>query len=72
MLVLSRKSGERVYVGNDITLVVVEVTGNRVRLGIDAPGNVKIVREELCDPLAVPPVWAERNRTEIKHVAGNP
>jgi carbon storage regulator len=48
MLVLTRKPGEKVVLGNGITLTVVEVRGNRVRLGIDAPAQVRILRAELA------------------------
>lgn len=48
MLVLSRKLGEKVVIGNDITLTVVEVNGNRVRLAFDAPDDVRILRAELA------------------------
>ncbi len=48
LLVLSRKPGEKVVIGNSITLTVVEVTGNRVRVGIDAPDQVRILRAELA------------------------
>ena len=48
MLVLSRKPGEQVVIGNDITITVVEVQGNRVRVGIDAPEQVRILRGELA------------------------
>ena len=55
MLALSRKPGEKVVIGNGITLTVVEVEGNRVRLGFDAPDQVRILRAELAcwqeDPL---------------------
>jgi carbon storage regulator CsrA len=55
MLVLSRKPGEKVVIGNGITLTVVEVKGNRVRLAFDAPDQVRILRAELAcwqdDPL---------------------
>lgn len=48
MLVLSRKIGERIMLPEqNITLVVVDVHGNRVRLGIEAPPDVTILREEL-------------------------
>jgi carbon storage regulator len=47
MLVLSRKLGEKIVIGQDIVLTVIEVTGNRVRLGITAPDDVPIFREEL-------------------------
>jgi len=49
MLVLSRKPGERILVGNDVVITVVRVGPNSVRLGIDAPGHMNIVREELVD-----------------------
>jgi len=48
MLVLSRKLGEKVVIGNGITVTVVEVKGNRVRLAFDAPDDVRILRGELA------------------------
>jgi carbon storage regulator len=47
MLVLSRKVGERIQLGNQITVTVVKIQGNTVRLGIEAPPNMTVVREEL-------------------------
>jgi carbon storage regulator len=47
MLVLTRKCGEKVNIGGDITITVVETRGNRVRLGIDAPEWVLVLRGEL-------------------------
>lgn len=47
MLVLSRKVGEVIRIGDDITLTIVKVTPGRVKLGIEAPPEVNIVREEL-------------------------
>jgi carbon storage regulator len=47
MLVLSRKRGEKVIIGGDITLTVVEVKGNRVRLAVEAPDQIRILRAEL-------------------------
>lgn len=49
MLVLSRKPGEKVIIGDDIVLTVVSVIGNRVRLGITAPEDVCILRAELAE-----------------------
>ena len=48
MLVLSRKPGEQVVLGDGITLTVVEVRGDRVRLAFDAPDQVRILRGELA------------------------
>ena len=39
MLVLTRKAGEQIRIGNDIVVTVLEVLGNKVRVGIDAPDN---------------------------------
>ncbi len=47
MLVLSRKAGERIVIGDNISIVVNRVSGNRVSIGVQAPGDVKIVRGEL-------------------------
>ena len=47
MLVLSRKIGEKLVIGDNITVVVSKIAGNRVTLGIEAPGDVRIVRGEL-------------------------
>ena len=49
MLVLSRKPGEKLRIGPDITLTLIEVKGNRVRIGIEAPDQVTVVRGELED-----------------------
>ena len=47
MLVLSRKIGEQIVIGRGVTVVVLEVNGQRVRLGIVAPDEVPIHREEV-------------------------
>ena len=49
MLVLTRKIGEGIIIGDDITLKIVEIKGGTVRLGIDAPRNKKIHRQEVYD-----------------------
>lgn len=50
MLVLSRKINERIKIGNDITIMVVELLPDRVRLGIEAPATTKVLRGELAEP----------------------
>lgn len=47
MLVLSRKLGEKIYIGPNVVVTVVDIDRSRIRLGIDAPTDVKIYREEL-------------------------
>lgn len=49
MLVLARKVDERIFIGDDITITVVELRDNDVKLGIDAPKDTLILREELAD-----------------------
>ncbi len=49
MLVLTRKSDESINLGDDITITIVEIKGNSVRLGITAPESIKIYRKELYD-----------------------
>jgi carbon storage regulator len=51
MLVLTRKSGEAINVGDDITVTVLEVRGNQVRLGIQAPSCIIIQRKELYEKI---------------------
>ena len=48
MLVLSRKRGETVHIGRDITVTFLEIRGRAIRIGIDAPSSVCILRGELC------------------------
>jgi carbon storage regulator len=52
MLVLSRRVGESVVIGEDVTITVLEVRGDVVRVGIDAPRSVKVHRAELLAELA--------------------
>ena len=47
MLVLTRKAGERIVIDNNIVVEVLEVQGNRVRIGIQAPPGITILRQEL-------------------------
>lgn len=55
MLVLSRKEGEKLVIGDNIVLVVSKICGNRITLGIEAPADVKILRGELRDQCNKPP-----------------
>lgn len=47
MLVLSRKIGERILIGDDVTVTIVRVSQGTVRIGVEAPKGVPIVREEI-------------------------
>lgn len=47
MLVLTRKQNEGILIGSDILVTVISIDGDKIRLGIDAPKNVRVIREEL-------------------------
>jgi carbon storage regulator len=47
MLVLTRKAGEKIVIGDDIVVTILDVRGDGIRIGIDAPRGVKIQREEV-------------------------
>jgi carbon storage regulator len=47
MLVLTRKVGEEIFIGDRICIKVMEISGTKVRLGIDAPADLRIYREEV-------------------------
>lgn len=49
MLVLSRKAGQSLIIGGDILLKVIEIRGQQVRIGVEAPAHVTVVRQELHD-----------------------
>jgi len=49
MLVLTRKMGEKILIGDNVVIEIVKVQGNRVWIGLDAPVSVKILREEIAD-----------------------
>ncbi len=49
MLVLTRKAGEGIVIGDNITIKVIEMKGGAVRIGIDAPRSSKIYRQEVYD-----------------------
>ena len=65
MLVLSRKESEKIMLGDSIVLTIVRVSGDRVRLGIEAPSDMLILRKELEESGNLPSVAA----TTVEHPA---
>ena len=51
MLVLSRKKNESIVINNDITIVVVDIRGDKVRLGVEAPKEIPVHRREVYDAI---------------------
>jgi len=58
MLVLTRRSGEAIKLSDDITITVVEIKGNQVKLGIEAPLDVRIYRKELYETIKLENIQA--------------
>ena len=51
MLVLTRKTGDGVVIGDDITIKIIEIKGGNIRIGIDAPKDCKIYRQEIYEKI---------------------
>jgi carbon storage regulator len=49
MLILSRKTNEKIMIGDDISITVIDIRGDQVRIGVDAPKQVKVYRQEVFD-----------------------
>lgn len=52
MLVLSRKKGERIQIGDDITIILIDLVGDKARIGVEAPRNVSVFRTEVLERMA--------------------
>ena len=88
MLILTRKSGEGIRIGDNITLKIIEIRGNQVRLGIDAPRDLSVHREEIyaliqeqnreaaksspVDPQVLSEVWEKQAKTPPQGDPGTP
>jgi len=51
MLILSRKTDEKIMIGDDISISVIEIRGDQVRIGVDAPKTIKVFRQEVFDAI---------------------
>ena len=51
MLILSRKTNEKIMIGEDISVSIIEIRGDQVRIGVDAPKAVKVFRQEVFDAI---------------------
>ncbi len=65
MLVLTRRRGESVMIGDNIRVVVLEVSGDQIRLGIDAPRSVTVHRQEVFDEITQQNVSAASSTKRI-------
>lgn len=66
MLVLTRRPGESIVVGEDIVVTVIEIKGGQVRIGIDAPRSVEVYREEIYEQVRQENLSAIANVEKIR------
>ena len=62
MLILARKIDEKIKIGHDITVTLIEIHGDQVKIGVEAPKNVRVFRQEVFDAI----------QSENKAAAANP
>lgn len=66
MLVLTRKVGEKIQIGDSISVLIMDVKGKQVRLGIEAPSEVKVHREEIYQRIKEENIQASHiNKSEV-------
>ncbi|MBU0943448.1 MAG: carbon storage regulator CsrA [Proteobacteria bacterium] len=72
MLVLTRKAGEGIIIGDDITIKIIELKGGGVRVGIEAPKDRKIYRQELYDKITQANLEASQwSMTDLGAISSN-
>ncbi len=71
MLVLSRKKNESIVINNDITIVVVEIRGDKVRLGVEAPKEVPVHRREVYDAIRRNVTIGDKSDADANGTAGD-
>ena len=68
MLILTRRVGESVMIGDEVTITVLRVKGNQVRLGVNAPRSVSVQREEIFERIKSESPEAEPDDVRLKGV----
>jgi len=65
MLILSRKVNEKIMIGDDISVSIIEIRGDQVRVGVDAPKTVKVFRQEVFDAIKAENKAAAESKTAL-------
>jgi carbon storage regulator len=70
LLILTRKSGEGLFIGDNIRITILEIRGKQIRLGIEAPPNVVVLREEIYRRIQEENLQASGTRdVDVKEIA---
>jgi len=72
MLVLTRRVGERLIIGDDVTVNVLSIKGNQVRIGIDAPPEVTIHRQEVFERILKEREKLSQDKSNVRHIIRKP
>ena len=65
MLILSRKTNEKIMIGEEISISIIEIRGDQVRIGVDAPKSVKVFRQEVFDAIKAENKAAAQSAVEL-------
>jgi len=65
MLILSRKINEKIMIGDEISVSIIEIRGDQVRIGVDAPKSVKVFRQEVFDAIKAENKAAAQSAVEL-------
>lgn len=71
MLVLTRKLGEAITIGDDVKIVVVDIDGNQVKVGIEAPRHIDVYREELYEKIRGRPFCVLPHKKDVNVLENN-
>lgn len=72
MLILCRRTGETIMIGEEVTVTVLGVKGNQVRFGINAPKNVPVHREEIYERIRAAVLGEANGNTDEREQSGQP
>jgi len=71
MLVLSRRKNDSIIIGDDVTVTIVDCDGDKVRIGIDAPKNIRVLRKELMETAEDNAAASKVNVDKFEELLGN-